>query len=62
MLHNELRDRIQFRPAEAAGSCESDRIEPELRDHVFTAHMNVRRLAAVQRNKEETVAEKSAMM
>ncbi len=42
MLHNKSGDRIEFRPAEAARSRENHRIQPELRDHVFPSHMNVR--------------------
>ncbi len=56
MLINELCNCIQFAAAETSGPLKSNRLQPELRDHILAPDVNVRRLASVQGHEEKTVA------
>jgi hypothetical protein len=48
MLVNEFYDFIKLHSAEASGPLKSNRLQPQLRDHLLASHMNVRRLAPIQ--------------
>ena len=52
MLIDKPQDQIQLRPAEPPGAFKRNWIQPDLSDHVLASDVNVRRLASIQRDKE----------
>jgi hypothetical protein len=59
MLLNELQNYTQFHPAKAPGTFERYGFKPDFRDHVLASHVDVRRLAPIQGNKEEPIGTSS---
>src|SRR5579864_7424643 len=55
MFVDQLHNCVQLHAAESSSALQRNRLEPELRNHVFTSDMDVRRLAAIQGYEEKTM-------
>jgi len=53
VLINAFQNRVQFDAAKATGTFKRDRLKPYFRHHVLPLHVDVRRLAPIQRYKEK---------
>ena len=56
MLLNKSHDLVYFDAAKTSCTLENDRIKPKLCDFVFMPHMDVGRLASIQRHEEKAIA------
>jgi len=59
MFINELQNYIQFGPAEAPGTFKRHGFQPEFRRLVLASHVDVRRFAPIQGNKEKPMGTQS---
>jgi hypothetical protein len=59
MVLNKSHDLVYFDAAETSSTLKNHRIKPKLCDSVFAPHMDVGRLASIQRHEEKAIAANS---
>ena len=53
---NEFQEFVDFEAGEPCGAFENDRVEPKLGNFILAPHVDVRRLASVERHEEEPIS------